>query len=404
VSSTKAPFEIQQSSTAEAEALIREARKRQRRRHLVAGAVAVVVLGVVVANSVLGGARHPSAPKRPAVAHPRPAVRPVAGRIAGRPGPTNSTVLMWPVGSGQDGTIYLDNLRTGRLGWATPVVDPGEFQPVMVVDRRIVYVTGNGVSATGALTGRTLLLGKAFAFAPSATPAHIWLDDGTGVVRSVSVVSALRGPSIVLPPRTRLIAGMADGLLLAAGNRLELSRSGSPPRTLPGSVGASAFAVSSRLVAYETGCADHGISPNLNDGGYVYYACSTLRVFDVVTGRLRSFPAPPGTSGWVPSHGDYWSASAISPSGALLAAKAVIPPDGNGISREFVLRLSGSDRATAVPFSAAFLLSVTAWSPDSAWLFYQGPGERMWAYQARTGKVRSSRTRCCQYAAMATFK
>jgi hypothetical protein len=366
----------------------------------------VVLGGVVVANSVLDGAGQPSAPpKRPAASHPPPAVRPVAGQIAGRPGPTDSTVLMWPVGSGQDGTIYLDNLRTGRLGWATPVVDPGEFQPVMVVDGQIVYVTGNGVFATGALTGRTLLLGKAFVFAPSATPARIWLDDGHGLVRSVSVVSGLRGASVVLPAGTQMIAGMADGFLLAAGNRLELWRSGNPPLALPRSEGANAFAVSPRLVAYETGCADHGISPNLNDGGYVYYACSTLRVFDVVTGRLRSFPAPPGTSGWVPSHGNFWSATAISPSGALVAAKAVIPPDGNGISREFVLRLSGSDRrATAVPFSAAFLLSVTAWSPDSAWLFYQGPGERMWAYQVRTGKVRSSRISCCQYATMATFK
>ncbi len=312
---------------------------------------------------------------------------------------------MWPVGSGQDGTIYLDNLRTGRLGWATPVVDPGEYQPVMLVGRRIIYATSNGVFATGALTGRTLLLGKAFGFAPSATPPHIWLDDGYRVVRSVSAASGLRGASVVLPSGTRLIAGMANGFLLDASNRFELWGPGNPPRTLPRSEGANAFAVSPRLVAYETGCADRGISMNLSYSGYGYYACRTLRVFDVVTGRLRSFPAPPGTSGWVPSQHDYWSASAISPSGALLAAKAVIPPDGNGISREFVLRLSGSDRrATAVPFSAAILLSVTAWSADGSWLFYQGPGERMWAYQLRTGKVRSSRTRCCQYTTMATFK
>ena len=59
---------------------------------------------------------------------------------------------------------------------------------------------------------------------------------------------------------------------------------------------------------------------------------------------------------------------------------------------------------TAVPSSAAFLLSVTAWSPDSSWLFYQGPGQHMWAYQVTTGQARSSTTTCCQYAVMATIK
>ena len=42
--------------------------------------------------------------------------------------------------------------------------------------------------------------------------------------------------------------------------------------------------------------------------------------------------------------------------------------------------------------------------PDSSWLFYQGPGEQMWAYQVTTGQVRSSSTTCCQYAVMATMK
>lgn len=87
-----------------------------------------------------------------------------------------------------------------------------------------------------------------------------------------------------------------------------------------------------------------------------------------------------------------------------MAAEALIPPAGQGIAREFVLELSGGERpATAVPSSAAFLLSVTAWSADSSWLFYQGPGQQMWAYQPATGDVRSSRTLCCQYAAMATL-
>ena len=85
-----------------------------------------------------------------------------------------------------------------------------------------------------------------------------------------------------------------------------------------------------------------GTSPNLSYGGdFGYYACRTLRVFNVVTGKLLSFAAPSGTNGWVPGRGFDWSLSAIAPSGTLMAAKAVIPPDGRGIIREFVLRLSG---------------------------------------------------------------
>ena len=52
----------------------------------------------------------------------------------------------------------------------------------------------------------------------------------------------------------------------------------------------------------------------------------------------------------------------------------MLPPDSKGITRVFIIHLTGPDtQAVAVPSSAAFLLSVTAWSPDSSWLFYQAP-------------------------------
>ena len=87
-----------------------------------------------------------------------------------------------------------------------------------------------------------------------------------------------------------------------------------------------------------------------------------------------------------------------------MAAEAVIAPVSKGFARVFVLHLTGPDtQATAVPSSAAFLLSVTTWSARGSWLFYQGPGQHMWAYQETTGHVRSSRTTCCQYAVMATI-
>ncbi|MGH3404104.1 MAG: hypothetical protein ACRDRJ_16615, partial [Streptosporangiaceae bacterium] len=117
-------------------------------------------------------------------------------------------------------------------------------------------------------------------------------------------------------------------------------------------------------------------------------------------------PAPPGTTGWAPAHGGNWawSLSEIAPTGRMMAVAAVIPPGRQGISRVYVLHLTGRNtKPVAVPSSASFLLSVTAWSPDGRWLFYQGTGEHMSAYQAATRQVRSSTTPCCQYAVMATL-
>jgi hypothetical protein len=341
----------------EPEALIKEARRRQRRRQLwLSAAVAILVTGALAVAGALHGARHPP-PARPPVHHRTPPSG--SGHVArpSAPGPipasVDSTVLMWPVGSEQDGTIYLDNLRTGHLGWASPIVDPGEYQPIMLVGREIIYVVTRGVLATDTATDRTRVLGHTLYFAPSGRPGNIWLVYDAfarrEMVRLVPVGAGQAGPLVPLPRGTQLIAGTEAGLLLAAGNGLELWNPGGTARTLPDSESAPGFTVGARLVAYDTGCAS------------------------------------PAT-------------------GTLMAAKAVIPPDGRGIIREYVLRLSGRDRRSIlVPSSASFLLSATAWSAASSWLFYQGPGERMWAYQVRTGEIRSSRTPCCQYTTMATL-
>jgi hypothetical protein len=401
------------------EALIKEARRRQRRRYAATGvAVAAVLAAALGAFAGLHGA---SGPRR--ASQPRP--RPGAGHSAGSqvPGPipesVGTTVLMWPTGPGQDGTIGLDNLRTGQRGRATAVVDPGNYQPIMLVSGRIVYVSDNSVRAASAVTGKTQVLGKTLAFAPSAVPGDVWLEYGyyepgtaAVTVRSVPVAGGLPGPPITLPRGTQLIAGTDAGLLLEprfgeVGGPFWLWAPGTAPKALPFSSSAEGFAVSQRLIAYGSNCANASTAQSLSYGGnFGYYACRTLRVFDVVTGRLKSFTAPPGTTGWAPAHGGNWawSVSEIAPSGEMMAAEAVVPPASQGVARVFILHLTGRDtQPVAVPSSAAFLLSVTAWSPDSSWLFYQGPGQQMRAYQVTTGQARSSTITCCQYAVMATI-
>jgi hypothetical protein len=221
----------------------------------------------------------------------------------------------------------------------------------MLVGGWIVYVGNNRVQAADAVTGKTVVLGNALAFAPSAAPGDVWLEYGSYqtsgaavTVRSVPVSGGRPGPPVILPGGTQLVAGTDAGLLLeprdgVVGGPFWLWTPGTAPRALPYSPAAEGFAVSSRLVAFGTDCANPSTAQSLSYGGnFGYYACRT------------------GT------------------------------------------------QATAVPSSAAFLLSVTAWSPDSSWLFYQGPGQHMWAYQVTTGQARSSTTTCCQYAVMATIK
>jgi hypothetical protein len=401
----------------DAGALIKEARRRQRRRYAVTGiAVAAVLAAALGAFAGSHGASRPGRASQP---------RAAAGHSAGPHGPgpiprsVNTTVLMWPAGAGQDGVIGLDNLRTGQRGQAAPVADPGENQPIMLISGWIVYVSGNSVRAANAATGKTRVLGETLAFAPSATPGDVWLEYGyyepstaAVTIRSVPVTGGRAGAPVTLPRGTQLIAGTAAGLLLeprfaGVSGPFWLWTPGTAPKTLPYSSSAEGFAVSQGLVAYGSNCASRSTAQNLSYGGnFGYYACRTLRVFDVVNGRLRSFAAPAGTTGWAPTHGGNWawSVSEIAPSGQLMAAQAVVPPASQGTARVFILHLAGRDtQATAVPSSAAFLLSVTAWSPDSSWLFYQGPGQQMWAYQVTTGQARSSTTTCCQYAVMATI-
>ena len=215
----------------------------------------------------------------------------------------------------QDGTIGLDNLRTGKLVQAAPVVDPGEYQPIMLVSGWIVYVSNNAVWATDAVTGKTQKLGNALAFAPSAAPGDIWLEFGlyqAGAVTvrlEIAVSGGLPGPPDTLPGGTQLVAGTDAGLLLEpqggeVGGPFWLWTPGTAPKALPDSRSAEGFAVSPRLVAYGSGCANPSTAQSLSYGGnFGYYTCRTLQVIDVVTGRLQSFAAPPGTIGWVPTHG-----------------------------------------------------------------------------------------------------
>jgi hypothetical protein len=407
---------ISPPSAAETEALIKEARQRRRRRWLFTSLGALVALAAVVTVLATGTSKPQPArrPRRPVISHLAQPVLP-----APIPASLDTTVLMWPDGSAaytaQGGPpAYLDDLTTGRLSQqAEPAIGAGDYQPLLITTgHSFVYVGGDGTTAIGtSLRGRPLVLGTTPFFAPSAAPGRVWLvnqprQPGPDTVRSVPVTGGPPGPPVELPAGAQLIRGTDAGLLLASrSGALQLWNPGSKPRTLPYWTAADEGAdAGPRLVAYGTSCSTAQTSandPQQPEAGYDN--CRVLRVFDVTTGRLTSFPAPPGTAGWVP--GGFGLTSAIAPSGQVIAAYAALAPQGQGRTRLYLARLtSPHPQVTAVPYSAAFLFARTAWSAADGWLLYQGPGTHLWAYQVATGQVRSSSAPCCQYTVMAAVK
>ncbi len=408
---------------AEIEAVIGEARRRQRRRYAATGLAALAVLAGTLGAFV--GLHGPSQPRRPGQRRPEAAASHSArSRVPGPiPASTDTTVLMWPVGyplftpSGGP-PAYLDNLTTGRfVRHQIPGIEGGDFQPYAVpVGRWLVYV-GNGTAVIRAsLEGRPRVLGKTPFFARSATPGQIWLEyfrggvlgRGPVSVRSVPVAGGRLGPKIMLPAGASLIEGTDGGLLLEVRQGLNyglaLWKPGAALRWLPHSRFSDyGLAADARLVAYGTGCKiDVTALHAKNDPNMGYNLCRLLRILNVVTGRLVSLKMPPGTAGWVPD--GFYRGEPIAPGNGTIAAETKLRPTSQGSERLYVIGLSGPrPRRTPVPWAALVDASV-AWSAEGSWLLYQGPGGHMWAYQPSTAEVRSARTPCCSYTVLATFK
>jgi hypothetical protein len=105
------------------EALIKEARRRQRRRYIAVGVAVVAVLGG--AAGVAAGLHRQAGP--PAAAR---RTIPAPTQI---PASVGTTVLMWPAGFGRCcGPVAVDNLRTGRLTQSQqPAISAGDYQPLL---------------------------------------------------------------------------------------------------------------------------------------------------------------------------------------------------------------------------------------------------------------------------------
>ena len=297
------------------EAVIREARRRQRRRYLVTGVAVIVVLAAAAAViTAVSRGGHPRWPDgRPARTAAAPAIRPSRGLILRG---AATTVVMWPAGRpvftpAGGPPAHVADLNTGRLSRRRVRGIAGcDCLPYLIgAGGRLVYVSAGGTAVIPAdLAGEPRLLGTTPYFAPAAAPGHVWLIRyrggvlGRAPVRAslVPVTGGPPGAAVTLPAGAdELIRGTDAGLLLVVRHRrsstLALWAPGSPPGNLPHSSGWDGLDATPLLVAYGTGCDPHG-------------RCQTLRIFNVMTGRLISLPAPPGTAGWVPGGFDLVSA------------------------------------------------------------------------------------------------
>src|SRR5579859_140784 len=325
----------------DAEALIKEARRRQRRRYLaVSLALAVATAAALGVLAGLGPGGHPQRHRRP---RPTPAVSHPAGRGVSGPvlGSRAGSTLMWPISPASGDRAYLADLRTGRVSLVTiPAnVDGGDVDPYLIrAGRWLVYKAGSRggtLAIPGDLRGRPRVLGSTFQFAPAAAPGRVWLIRGTPLnpetsARSVQVAGGPPGRAVRLPAGSFLVEGTDAGLLLISRRgdlELWMPGRGAPAKLahLPGGV-EDGFAADNHIVAYGIRCGTLGTSASA-EFQFGYTACRTLQVLNLLTGKSRSFPAPPGTSGWVPPVPSGFNMdNLLAPGDRMMAAEAVVGP------------------------------------------------------------------------------
>ena len=394
------------------EALIREARRRQRRRYALTGLALAMVLaaigigfGLQGAGGAGGGVRHPRSVSR----QPPPSSQGQLPKAPPIPHSVGTTILIW---DGQQAPV-LDNLSTGQARPGRVIdISVGDYDNNLLQSGHWIIWVGNGATAIrDDLSGRPRVVAKTPQFAPAAKPGYLWLLYRSGkrwayarTVRLASIATGRLGPRVTLPSRTWPLRGTKAGLLLA-GDRggLELWKPGFAPRPVPFSGSMDhIFGATASLVAYGTGCHEIRTSRNAKyDANMDYPACRMLRLLDVVTGQVTSVAKPPATHGWVPSSINMASMTSES---TMIAAPAAIGIPQSGRGQLYVVRIdSRRHRPVPVPESAGPAVTRWAWSAHGGWLFYQGPGARLWAYQVRTGQVRSSAVPCCQYGVMYPF-
>ena len=332
----------------ELEAVIREARRRQRRRWLAAGVAMVTV--VAGAAAVIAGSGAGSRPRPPGSPTAAPSPLPTKpARMTGQPLPRDASVWLL-LGGHSPAWLSVPTGRTEPIrglppsgngyqliriagGWAAQPFPVGNVGCDSCAPGQLpVYYVADGSRVASRI-------GAADLTAPAAAPGALWLvsyrrgadmSTAVGNAQEVSVTGATLGPRLRLPAGYVIDQGTRAGLLLVqelAGSspvRYELWDPGT--RRVTRSF-VNLIAASPAEIAWMPGCT----------------ASCRVHVLDLPGGRVEEISLPGRSQAYI--------GGAFSPDGRLLALQvtARVTAAGRAAATRLMVATVASGRITAVP-------------------------------------------------------
>ena len=318
-------------------------------------------------------------------------------------GRDHRTVVSVAPGRRTDSVVLIDNgagpltLVDTATGAARLVTLPGKvggdfIDDVIATGGYFVYPSAGGVLAVPTSLNRAPhLVGRASLYLPSAHPGRVWLftvPDG-GVLthgQEVGVDGRYRGPVYQLPFAGAATAAVTGGLI--RGDQF-WSTATNTIGFLPasGSAAPNVFDARGSLVAWGVNCQP------------VLPGCSSLEVLNLADHKRHTYPAPAGTTGWVPTAGEA-SHNAFGPDGRHVAMRVVLST-GPLSSQVGVLDLA-TGTSTLVPHSQAQAYSPLAWTPDGRSVLFENDTHTLGIYRLGDVAPRTLSQPCCSVSALIT--
>ncbi len=270
----------------------------------------------------------------------------------------------------------------------------GDFNyDVIATGGYFVYQGARGVLAIPtALDRAPHLLGRPSVYLPSSRAGRVWLVNvppgGVPVTgQEVSVDGRYHGPRYRLPLPQAPTVAVNGGLIFGA---YVWHTATNTTRALPttGSATPNAFDARGSLVAWGANCPPAPLS-----------GCASLEVLNLDDGKLRIYPAPAGTTGWIPTGGE-GSHDAFAPDGQHVALRAALTPAGLS-SQLYVLNLASGILAL-VPHAQAFAYSPVAWSADGRSVLFESDTHTLGIYRLGDSTPRTLSQPCCGVNALIT--
>jgi hypothetical protein len=319
--------------------------------------------------------------------------------VRARPGGPSDSYAVIDSGSAQSTLV---DLATGASRTVAFDGKAGGDWPysLFVTGGYFVYPGQDGVMAVPVGLDRPpSSLGRTSVPIPSSTPGRVWLITTTvngqpvaPTAQEVSVDGSYHSPQYQLPGGVGgAIASVNGGIVRVGGASTDIWY---PDTNTTGpklsNIGSAFVGAQGSRLAWGLDCSS-------------FSACRAVKLLDVATNRSRTYPAPKGTAGWVPTGGQ-GSHNVLSPDGKRLALRAALTrgvPNTVPASRVYALDLA-TGTTTLVPHSEAPAYSRIAWSPDGQWVLFETNAHTLGAYRPAKGTFRTLPQQCCEVVGLLT--